>query len=203
MSSTGRRVALARSFFAPDARLVAPLLLNKVIMRGNRSARIVEVEAYAGADDPASHAYRGATARNAVMFGPPGHLYVYFTYGLHWCANSVCGADGQASAVLLRAAQPLTGLDDMRGIRLAARRDRDLANGPAKLCQAMGIDGDHNGLDLMAGDQGVTIVDDGLAPPSDPGVSPRIGLRVGVETPWRWYVPDDPNVSRRPRPRAS
>ena len=203
MSPVGRRVVLPRSFFAPDARLVAPLLLNKVIVRGHRSARIVEVEAYVGADDPASHAYRGPTARNMVMFGPPGHLYVYFTYGLHWCANSVCGADGQASAVLLRAAQPLTGLDDMRGIRLAARRDRDLANGPAKLCQAMGIDGDHNGLDLMAGDQGVTIVDDGLAPPSDPGVSPRIGLRVGVETPWRWYVPDDPNVSRRPRPRAS
>jgi DNA-3-methyladenine glycosylase len=203
MTSGGQRVVLPRSFFAPDAWLVAPLLLNKVIVQGDRSARIVEVEAYAGADDPASHAYRGSTARNAAMFGPPGHLYVYFTYGMHWCANAVCGAEGGASAVLLRAAEPLTGLDDMRAARFAARRDRDLANGPAKLCQAMGIDGDHDGLDLVVADQGVTIVDDGTAPPPDPGVSPRIGLRVGVETPWRWYVPDDPNVSRRPRPRAS
>ena len=189
---------LDRAFFARDARVVAPELLNKVLVHDGRAARIVEVEAYTGADDPGSHAFRGETPRTRVMFGPAGHLYVYFTYGMHWCANAVCGPDGEAGAVLLRAAAPLEGLDAMRLARPAARRERDLCSGPAKLCQAFGLDGAHGGADLTRADRGVTIVDDGTPPPVHPGVSTRIGLSAGVEHPWRWYVPDDPNVSSHP-----
>jgi DNA-3-methyladenine glycosylase len=190
------RRPLGRSFYGRDPLVVAPELLNKVLVHGERAARIVEVEAYRGADDPGSHAFRGRTPRTGVMFGPAGHLYVYFTYGMHWCANAVCGPEGEAAAVLLRAASPLDGLPAMRALRPAARRDRDLCSGPAKLCQAFGIDRSHDGADLVTGDRRVTIVDDGTPPPPEPGVSTRIGLSAGAEHPWRWYVPDDPNVSR-------
>jgi DNA-3-methyladenine glycosylase len=186
---------LARSFYARDARDVAPELLGKVLVHAGRSARIVEVEAYCGAEDPGSHAYRGRTARNAVMFGPAGHLYVYFTYGMHWCANAVCGEEGLASAVLLRAGAPLDGVAEMFAARPAARRRRDLCSGPAKLCQALAVDGNLDGADLVATGS-VTIVDDGTPPPTAPGVSTRIGLSAGAEHPWRWFVPDDENVSR-------
>jgi len=189
--------SLPRRFFAVDSRVLAPALLNKVVVHGERSGRIVEVEAYAGAADPASHAYRGRTARNATMFGPPGHLYVYFTYGMHFCANVVCGPEGEASAVLLRGLTPLTGLEAMRQARgPAVRRDRDLANGPGKLCQALGIDRTFDGADLVASDRGVRIVDDGTAPPEAPGVSGRIGLSVAAEVPWRFYVAGAAGVSR-------
>jgi DNA-3-methyladenine glycosylase len=179
---------------------IAPWLLNKVLVHGDRAGRIVEVEAYKGAIDAASHAYRGLTPRTAVMFGPPGFLYVYFTYGMHWCANVVTGPEGQASALLLRALAPLRGLDEMRRARVAARRDRDLCNGPAKLCQAMGIVGAENGTDLLArgrgGSTGVRLLDDGTPPPKSPAQGRRIGIRVAQEEPWRFWVAGDENVSR-------
>jgi len=192
---------LGRDFYARDPRIVARQLLNKVLVHGNRSARLVEVEAYCGAIDPGSHAFRGKTKRNATMFGPAGGLYVYFTYGMHWCANAVCGDVDEGVAVLLRAAAPLTGLEAMRLARGAvAKRDRDLCSGPAKLCQAFGLDRAHDGADLVTGDQGIVIVDDGVRPPRRPGNSLRIGLTAGAEHPWRWYVEGDPNVSPfRPR----
>jgi DNA-3-methyladenine glycosylase len=187
---------LPRAFYERDSRVVARQLLGKVLVRDDgRAARIVEVEAYRGAHDPGSHAYRGKTARNAVMFGPPGHLYVYFTYGMHWCANAVCGADGEGTAVLLRAAAPVDGLDLMRAVR-PVHRDVDLANGPAKLCQALGLDRRFDGADLVAGDRGVQIVDDGVPPPRRPGNSTRVGLSAGQDHPWRWWIEGDPNVSR-------
>jgi DNA-3-methyladenine glycosylase len=172
---------------------VAPELLNKVLVRGERSGRIVEVEAYLGSFDPAAHSYRGPTARNATMFGPPGHLYVYFTYGMHWCANATCG-DGQA--VLLRALAPMAGVDEMRAVRPAAKRDRDLCNGPGKLTQALGIDGSFDGADIVTGDGGVAIIDDGVPPPVEPAIGRRVGISVAVDEPWRFWVAGDPNVSR-------
>jgi DNA-3-methyladenine glycosylase len=192
------RRRLGRDFYRRDPRSVAPELLNKVLARGDVSARIVEVEAYCGSIDPGSHAYRGMTNRNATMFGPPGGLYVYFTYGMHWCANAVCGDDGEGVAVLLRAAAPLTGIETMREMRgPAARRDRDLCSGPAKLCEAFGLDRTFDGADLVTGDRGVTIIDDETPPPACPGNTTRIGLSAGAEHPWRWTVSGDPNLSRR------
>mgnify|MGYP001225738941 CR=1 FL=1 len=190
----GRR--LPRAFFAADPLTVAPRLLNKVLEVGDRSVRIVEVEAYRGTDDPASHAYRGPTPRTEVMFGPPGHLYVYFSYGMHWCANVVCGPDGVAGAVLLRAGAPRTGVDAQRAARPAARRDVDLASGPARLTQALGIDGSLGGIDLCRPDAAVTVRDDGVAPPPEPVAGPRVGISVATELPWRFSVPGDPNRSR-------
>jgi DNA-3-methyladenine glycosylase len=194
---------LPRSFYARDSRELAPELLNKLLVHhtadGTRlAARIVEVEAYRGSDDAGSHAYRGMTPRTEVMFGPPGHLYVYFTYGMHWCANVVGahGTPGDAAAVLLRAAAPVAGVDIMRERRLKARRDRDLLAGPARLCQAFAITGADNGNDLVRGP--IRVVDDGVPPPSAPGVSARIGLAVGRgdEHRWRFTTPGDPNLSR-------
>jgi DNA-3-methyladenine glycosylase len=199
---TRRRATLPRRFYDRDALTVAPELLNKLLVSdeaGERVvARLVEVEAYCGADDPGSHAYRGCTPRNATMFGPPGRLYVYFTYGMHWCANAVCGPGSQPHAVLLRAAAPVDGLDLMRARRPKARRDRDLCSGPARLAQAFGLDRGHDGIDLRR--RPLRIVDDGVPPP-EPAVSTRIGLAPGKGDtfPWRFYVPGDPNVSARPR----
>jgi len=175
---------------------VAPELLGKVLVHGPVAARIVEVEAYCGPDDPGSHTYRGRTKRNATMFGPPGGLYVYFTYGMHWCANAVCGEDGDGVAVLLRAAVPERGLDVMRARRARSRRDVDLCRGPARLCQAFGLDGTFDGADLVTADRGVTIVDDGT-PPLPSVVGTRIGLTKGADLPWRWWVAGDPHVSGR------
>jgi DNA-3-methyladenine glycosylase len=180
-----------RDFYDADPVSVAPLLLNKLLVRGSRVGRIMEVEAYRGREDPASHAFRGPTKRNATMFGPPGRLYVYFTYGMHWCANAVCGPDGTGHAVLLRALAPVSGIATMRRARPPGTTDRNLTSGPAKLCQAFGITGEDNGADLVRGDRGLTVRDDGVSPPILPGVSGRIGISQAADLPWRWWVPDD------------
>jgi DNA-3-methyladenine glycosylase len=194
--------ALPRSFYDRDARVVARELLNKVLVRtgdGPRlAARVVEVEAYRGAEDPGSHAYRRQTPRNATMFGQPGHLYVYFSYGNHWCMNAVCGPGSQPHAVLLRAAAPLAGVERMRE-RRGHRRDRELCSGPGRLGQAFGIDRECDGIDLVRGP--VRIVDDGVAPPRRPGVTRRVGLGVdkGEQLMLRFFVPGNEHVSRGPK----
>ncbi len=200
MTTARRGRTLPRSFYARDSRELAPNLLNKLLVSddpefGRIAVRLVEVEAYAGDEDPGSHGYRGETPRNRVMFGPPGYLYVYFTYGMHWCSNVVCGETGWASAVLLRGGAPVEGIEIMRDRRHAARRDRDLASGPARLTQALGITGAQNGTDLVRGT--LRVVDDGVPPPSRPGRSTRVGLNAGRgdEHRWRWFVRDEPNVS--------
>jgi DNA-3-methyladenine glycosylase len=195
---SGRLVPVSIDLLLGDPIEVAPRLLNSLLTNGDRVARIVEVEAYRGLEDPASHAYRGPTKRNATMFGPPGRMYVYFTYGMHWCANVVCGPPSVAGAVLIRAAAPEGGLDSMWAARPAARRERDLCSGPAKLCQALGITGTFDGADLVTGDLGVRLCTDGTEPPSNPGTGPRIGISVAAEKPWRFWVDGDPNVSGGP-----
>ena len=187
---------VSRSLLAAPSTEVAPLLLNKVLVAGECSGRIVEVEAYCGADDPASHAFRGPTVRNASMFKGPGVLYVYFTYGMHWCANVVTGAQGDGWAVLLRALAPLTGLEIMRARRPAARSDRDLCSGPAKLCAALGIDRAVDGVDLLASGSPIALIDDGTPPPVQPGVTPRVGITQATDRLWRWFVVGERNVSR-------
>ena len=194
-----RARTLTRAFYDRDALAVAPELLNKVLAGNGVSARLVEVEAYRAEEDPGSHAYRGRTPRNASMFAAPGTLYVYFSYGNHWCMNAVCGPGERAHAVLLRAAVPLTGLELMRERRSKATRDRDLTAGPGRLGEAFAVDRTFDGTSLVRGP--VRIVDDGTPPPSRPGVSTRIGLAPGKghELPLRFFVPDDPHVSRPPR----
>ena len=178
------RRRLPRSFFARDALVVAPELLGKVLVHGPCAGRIVEVEAYRS-DEPAAHSFRGKTPRTAVMFGRAGHLYVYFTYGMHHCANVVTGRTGDGQAVLLRAVSPLDGIDVMVERRHGRRR---LADGPGKLCEAFGIDLRHTGADVCApGD--VRVVDDGTAPPDVVVTTPRIGITKAVDLPWRFLVP--------------
>lgn len=172
-------------------------LLGGLLSAGGVSVRVTEVEAYAGQGrDPASHAHRGRTARNAVMFGPPGHLYVYFTYGMHWCANVVCGSEGTASAVLLRAGEVVNGLNLARDRRHTARGDRELARGPARLTKALGIDRTANGVYLLDGAGAVT-----LRPPASAvddvtvRTGPRVGVAGGHDTPWRFWLDGEPSVS--------
>ena len=187
-----------QSFYRRDAREVAPQLLNKILLaHDGSSGRIVEVEAYCGAIDPAAHSYRGKTARNATMFGPPGHMYVYFTYGMHWCCNTVCAEEGDGSGVLLRALAPLAGIEQMRERRHAVRRDRDLCSGPGRLTQAMGINGVHDGIELFSGRAPFCIVSDGTAPPARLDGRARVGISRGQEHLWRWYVEDSEHVSKR------
>jgi DNA-3-methyladenine glycosylase len=190
---------LSRSFYEADPRDVARALLNKLLVGRGRTGRIVEVEAYLGEQDPASHAYRGLTERNATMFGEGGKLYVYFTYGMHFCANVVCGPEGAARAILLRALSPLSGKELMRAARPRGVVDRHLASGPGKLCQAFGITRADDGADLVMGDRDLVIAHDGTSPPARPGVSGRVGVAAAPELPWRWWVEGDENVSRTPR----
>jgi len=164
---------------------VAPRLLGAVLTHGGVSVRLTEVEAYAGPADPGSHAHRGRTPRNAVMFGPPGHLYVYFVYGMHHCANLVTGPEGEPGAVLLRAGEVVGGIDRARSRRPGAS-DRDLARGPARLCRALGIDLTDNGARpvLVPGERVVQI-----------SRGPRVGLRRAADLPWRFWATGDPTVS--------
>ena len=189
-----------RSFLARDPLTVAPELLGCVLVRTGedgvrRAGRIVEVEAYRGASDPASHAYRGPTLRTEVMFGPAGHLYVYRSYGIHWCANVVCGDAGMAAAVLIRALEPVDGVDAMTAARPKARRITDVASGPGKLCAALGITADDGGSDLcVAGTGRVTLLAiDG--PIGHVLRGPRIGISAATEKPWRFWIAGNPHVS--------
>ena len=183
---------------------VAPRLLGAVLRHGTVAVRLTELEAYEGATDPASHAFRGRTARNAIMFGPPGHLYLYFTYGMHWAGNISCGAEGVGSGVLMRAGEIIDGIELARS-RRGNVRDRDLARGPGRLTQALGLHAEHKGCDLF-GDGPVT-----LAPPAELAgmimVGPRVGVSVEADRPWRFWIGDSSFVSdykRSPRaPRTS
>ncbi len=193
---------LTGDFFDRPVLEVAPDLLGRVVERHPPGSdeepvaiRLTEVEAYDGQDDPGSHAFRGRTPRNAVMFGPPGYVYVYFTYGMHWCMNVVCGETGRASAVLLRGGAVVAGLTVARARRPAARRTADLSRGPARLTATLGVDGSDNGADgcdpaghlrLLAGDP---------FPRGQVRTGPRTGVSGGGEHPWRFWVEGDPSVS--------
>ncbi|HEX7816646.1 DNA-3-methyladenine glycosylase [Dyella sp.] len=188
---------LSRGFFKGEASQVAPLLLNKIIATADgRVGRIVEVEAYEGARDEAAHSFRGVTPRTRVMFAEPGHLYVYFSYGMHWCSNIVCAPVGVGSAVLLRALEPIANLDAMRQARGPRIVDRDLCRGPGRLTQALGLTGADTGMDVLDATSPVGIYDDGVPPPPHNRGLPRIGISRARELPWRWIVPGNAFVSR-------
>lgn len=198
---------VSRSFFARPAAEVAPELLGCLLVRdgteGRRVLRITEVEAYAGPLDPASHGYRGITPRNAVMFGPPGFLYVYFTYGMHFCINFVCSPEGECSAVLIRAGEIVEGVDLARVAREGSS-DRDLARGPARLTKALGLGREDNGRDLCDGGP-LTVMERDSA---DIVVAsgPRVGVSSAAEVPWRFWIEGDRTVSaykaHKPRVRS-
>ncbi|MGW5668592.1 DNA-3-methyladenine glycosylase [Micromonospora sp. NPDC003776] len=202
---TGTHLATLSDLLAGPVVPAARGLLGCRLTGNGVTVRITEVEAYAGtAGDPASHAYRGRTARNAVMFGPAGHAYVYFTYGMHWCVNVVTGADGEASAVLLRAGEVIEGLDLARARRPAVRRDVDLARGPARLCAALGIDRSVYGAYLLG--EGPVRLRPAAAPVPEAAVAagPRVGVTGAHDVPWRFWLAGDPTVSayRRHVPRV-
>jgi len=183
-------------------------LLGCALSAGGVTVRITEVEAYAGTRDAASHAFRGRTRRNAVMFGPAGFAYVYFTYGMHWCINVVCGPEDEAAAVLLRAGEVVRGLAVARARRPAAKTDAELARGPARLCAVLGITGEHYGVDLLAPDSPVRLrrrrgsVGTGATPEIVAG--PRVGVTGAHDVPWRFWIERDSTVSayRRHGPRG-
>ncbi|WP_219463472.1 DNA-3-methyladenine glycosylase [Nonomuraea rhizosphaerae] len=206
---------MPRGFFDRPSHEVAPELLGRVLVHGPVAARLTEVEAYGGpGEDPAAHTYRGRTPRNAVMFGAPGHLYVYFTYGMHFCANLVCLGEGHGSAVLLRAGEIVAGLDVARARRsggVPGRRmpDRDLGRGPARLAVALGLAREHNGLDAIReglpddGQHRLSGIPEGSAavltgtPPGPARIrsGPRTGVSTAKDTPWRFWIDDEPTVS--------
>lgn len=194
-------------FLARPAEEVAPELLGTVLTcktpEGTVSIAVTEAEAYSGTADPASHAYRGRTLRNAAMFGPAGHLYVYRSHGLHWCANVVTGADGIASAVLIRAGRVVEGEDlarERRGERVERPR---LARGPGNFCQALGITGEHDGADLLTGTAVTLSHGESLLSPALIRVGPRVGVSKAHDWQHRFYIAGDPTVSAyRLSPRA-
>jgi len=195
------RATLPRSFYERPTLVVARELLGKILVHdsaaGTASGRIVETEAYVGPDDLACHASRGRTPRTDVMFGPPGRAYIYFIYGMYYCLNAVTEGEGYPAAVLIRAIEPLTGIDLMRARRHKTRRDRELANGPGKLCLALSIDRDLNRADLTSGP--LRIEDDG-SPRPRVETSPRIGVGYAGEwaaKPWRFTVKGSTFVSKR------
>ncbi|MBE9375418.1 DNA-3-methyladenine glycosylase [Saccharopolyspora sp. HNM0983] len=162
---------------------------------GDVAVRLVEVEAYRGGDDPASHCYRGRTERNAVMFGPAGHLYVYFVYGMHFCINVVCMTDGVPGAVLLRAGELVEGVELARARRPAVRKDVQLASGPARLAGVLGIDRAYNGLDLTDPDAPVGLYQGDPVDEDDVRSGPRVGVAAAMDMPWRSWVDGSPAVS--------
>jgi DNA-3-methyladenine glycosylase len=191
---------LPRGFYARETELVARDMLGAILEchtpEGIASGRIVETEAYLGEHDPACHAAVGRTARTGPLYGPPGTSYVYFIYGMHWCVNAVTREAGLPSAVLIRALEPLEGIELMWQRRPGARRVEELTNGPARLCRALGITGAHNGLPLhqppLLVRRGHRLSDDAVA------VTPRIGISKAAEWPLRWLVAGSPFVSARP-----
>ncbi|MDG4824525.1 DNA-3-methyladenine glycosylase [Asanoa sp. WMMD1127] len=195
-----------RSVLAGPVETAARALLGCQLTAGGVTVRLTEVEAYAGTgEDPASHAHRGRTQRNAIMFGPAGFAYVYFTYGMHWCMNVVTGTSGVASAVLLRAGEVVSGLDAARVRRPAVRRDVDLARGPARLCAALGIDRSAYGLDLLSAASPVRLSWGPSSPPDEAvEVGPRVGVTGAHDLEWRFWISGDPTVSayRRHVPRT-
>jgi DNA-3-methyladenine glycosylase len=199
---------LARDFFARPSPELAPDLLGCVLehdtAEGAVAVRLTEVEAYEGEADPASHAYRGETRRTAVMYGPPGHAYVYFTYGMHFCVNIVCQPAGTASAVLIRAGEIVAGepLARARRTRLGAPQPvptRDLARGPARLCVALAITTGQNGADLCAEGSALRLLprESKVSQQDQPAISvgPRVGVSTAAEINWRYWLADDPTVS--------
>ncbi|MDT9685457.1 DNA-3-methyladenine glycosylase [Streptomyces sp. TRM76323] len=195
------RTPLPRDFFDRPVLEVAPDLLGRTLVRttddGPIELRLTEVEAYAGEVDPGSHAYRGRTARNAVMFGPPGHAYVYFTYGMWHCLNLVCGPEGTASGVLLRAGEVRAGHELARRRRLSARHDRELAKGPARLATALDVDRTLDGTDACAGpDSPLSVLTGTPIAPERVRNGPRTGVGgEGAVHPWRFWIDGDPTVS--------
>lgn len=198
-------VPLDRGFFARSAVDVAPALVGKLLVRRDKGlvvARIVETEAYT-ADDPACHAYRRRTARTAPLYGHPGHAYVYRSYGVHWCLNIATGVDGEAEGCLLRAAEPLDGLETLRARRSVRGpvRDRDLLRGPGRLGQGFGLDGTWSGRDVCGASAPLTLADDGERPPVVAG--PRVGVSQAAHLQRRFLVAGSPWVSPYSRsPRA-
>ncbi len=190
---------LPRPFYQRDTTLVAKALLGKVLVRRLGSAImagvIVETEAYRGNDDPASHAYRGPTRRNLVMFGEAGHAYIYFTYGMHYCLNVTAKRNAQPGAVLIRAVRPVRAVKRMMKHR-KTDRTLDLANGPGKLTQAFAITSSLNGHDLTTG-RGLFIVEDSEPQTFEVNSTGRIGIMSGKKKMWRFFVKDDPFVSRQ------
>jgi DNA-3-methyladenine glycosylase len=186
---------LPSDFFARPVHSVAPDLIGVTLLVDGVGGEIVEVEAY-DQEDPASHAFHGRTARNAAMFGPPGHAYVYRSYGVHWCLNLVCAGPGRAEAALVRALRPTHGLDTMR-LRRGVESERALCSGPGKLCQALGVTREHDGLPLDAPPFEL------LARDGTPEIAtgPRIGLTRATELTWRYGLAGSPFLSRRFRPR--